>query len=337
MKVLYYHYVRPAPADMPHFRYLHLEDFRAQLDFLGEHHGFVERADFLEVVRAGMDFPRSMSRGVVLTFDDGLRDHVDYVLPELERRGLWAMFFVPTGMYDSGELLAPHRAHHLLGAHGGVDMLAALQERITPDMLVNEHRKEFSENTYTDQDNDSATAEFKRILNYFLEPAARKAALDSLMAEHCDEAALFEALYMKPVEIRLLAEKGMMVGSHSVSHPVFSTLSPEAQEREITESFDFLEEASGGLGLHTFCYPYGHSHTYDADTVRLLGESGCRLAFTAEHRDVTADHITGAPLELPRHDCNAFAHGRASYGPRRPKEDEREDKGEDKMASQGTP
>ncbi len=331
MKVLYYHYVRPAPVDMPHFRYLHLEDFRAQLDFLGDHHGFVERADFLEVVRAGMDFPRSMSRGVVLTFDDGLRDHVDYVLPELERRGLWAMFFVPTGMYESGELLAPHRAHHLLGAHGGVDMLAALQERITPDMLVNEHREEFRKNTYADQDNDSATGEFKRILNYFIAPDARKAALDSLMTNYCDEAALFKALYMKPVEIRLLAEKGMIVGSHSVSHPVFSTLSLEAQEREITESFDFLEDASGGLGLRTFCYPYGHSHTYDADTVRLLERSGCRLAFTAEHRDVTADDMAGTPLELPRYDCNAFAHGRASYGTRRPGEDN----GENHMSSEG--
>ena len=327
MKVLYYHYVRPAPADMPHFRYLHLEDFRAQLDYLGEHHGFVERADFLEAVREGMDFPR----GVVLTFDDGLRDHVDYVLPELERRGLWAMFFIPTGMYESGELLAPHRAHHLLGVHGGADMLAALQGRITPDMLVNEHREEFRERTYGDQDNDSATAEFKRILNYFLGSDARKTVLDSLMVEYCDEAALFEALYIRPVEIRLLVEKGMIVGSHSVSHPVFSTLSAEAQEREIIDSFDFLEEASGGLGLRSFCYPYGHSHTYDADTVRLLGESGCRLAFTAEHRDVMADHMTAAPLELPRHDCNAFAHGRASYGPRRPGKDT----GENQIASEG--
>ncbi len=94
MKILYYHYVRPAPADMPHFRYLHLEDFLAQLDFLGEEHGFVKRADFLEAVREGTDLPR----GVALTFDDGLRDHVDYVLPELERRGLWAMFFIPNGM-----------------------------------------------------------------------------------------------------------------------------------------------------------------------------------------------------------------------------------------------
>jgi peptidoglycan/xylan/chitin deacetylase (PgdA/CDA1 family) len=327
MKVLYYHYVRPAPADMPHFRYLHLEDFRAQLDYLSESHGFVERADFFEAAREGAGLPR----GVMLTFDDGLRDHVDYVLPELERRELWGMFFIPTGGYENGELLAPHRVHHLLGAHGGVNMMAALKGRITPDMLVNEHREEFRSDTYTDQNNDSATSEFKRTLNYFLSHIARKAVLDSLMAEYCDEAALFEALYMRPVEIRLLAEKGMIVGSHSVSHPVFSTLSPKAQEREITDSFDFLEETSGGLGLRTFCYPYGHSHTYDADTVRLLERSGCRLAFTAEHRDVTADDMAGAPLELPRHDCNAFAHGCASYGTRRPGED----KVENHMASEG--
>jgi peptidoglycan/xylan/chitin deacetylase (PgdA/CDA1 family) len=44
----------------------------------------------------------------------------------------------------------------------------------------------------------------------------------------------------------MIAKRGMIVGSHSISHPVFGTLLPKAQERESTDSFAFLEEASEG-------------------------------------------------------------------------------------------
>ena len=34
MKALMYHYVRPWPEDLPYFRYLHIDDFCRQLDWL---------------------------------------------------------------------------------------------------------------------------------------------------------------------------------------------------------------------------------------------------------------------------------------------------------------
>ena len=43
MRIATYHYVRPADPDLPFFRYLHLEDFRAQLDFFRRRYRMVSR------------------------------------------------------------------------------------------------------------------------------------------------------------------------------------------------------------------------------------------------------------------------------------------------------
>ena len=90
-----YHYVRPERADLPYFRYLHAQDFARQLDWLEANMGFVSRDDFERTLATGEPIP-----GAVLTFDDGFSDHFDHVLPELTRRGLWGVFYVPTGVYD---------------------------------------------------------------------------------------------------------------------------------------------------------------------------------------------------------------------------------------------
>ena len=88
-------------------------------------------------------------------------DHYTYVLPELERRGLWGLFYVPTGMYGRRKLLDVHRIHCLLGRFGGQAMIDAVRELIADDMLSHAHVEEFREQTYSRQDNDTATTEFK--------------------------------------------------------------------------------------------------------------------------------------------------------------------------------
>ncbi|MBT5373796.1 MAG: polysaccharide deacetylase family protein [Rhodospirillaceae bacterium] len=317
MKILYYHYVRPAPDGLPHFRYLHLDDFKVQLDMLDKDYGFVKKRDFLEAFEQGGSLPE----GVVLTFDDGFKDHVHYVLPELKRRGIWGFFFISTGLY-AGEkkLLNVHRVHNLLGRHGGVVMLDALRRQLTPEVMAHEHVEEFQRETYTHQDNDQATNDFKRIINYFIAPGNQGEILDRLMMDFGDEVQLFDAFYMSADEIHALQDEGMIVGNHSVTHPVFSNLSVDDQRVEIQDSFAFLDKAVGGLEVKAFGYPFGHKHTYTEETMSLLRETGCRMAFTTGNRDVVRRDIEEAPLELPRYDCNLFPHGRASYGPYRPGE-----------------
>jgi peptidoglycan/xylan/chitin deacetylase (PgdA/CDA1 family) len=305
-----YHYVRPVPEGLDHFRYLHADHFEKQLEWFADRFGFSERDEFLEAVRSGVP-----CRGVVLTFDDGLADHWTWVLPALEKRGLWGIFYVPTGPYRTGRLLDVHQIHLILGRLGGLRAADALTALVKDEMLSHAHVPEFRQETYRWQDNDDATNYFKRTLNYYIAYEYRAAVLEELLREIFPEGApTSREFYMPPGVLRSMRERGMLIGSHSVTHPVFSRLAEAAQDREIRDSFDALEEMTGDR-IATFCYPYGGFHSFTETTERLLEQRGCSWAFNVEPRDIEAADLL-ARWALPRYDCNLFPFGKASCGGR---------------------
>ncbi len=302
-----YHYVRPNDPDLPYFRHLDIDAFRAQLDWFANTDTLLSRDAFLDSVRSCNTPPGG---GVVLTFDDAFKDHFAYVLRELKSRGLWGIFYVPTGMYRTGRLLDVHRVHMLLGKWGPKAIFQSLAPMISDDMLSHKHVEDFRSATYTQQTNDEYTLHVKRTLNYYISYEYRKRVLDELMGEFFpDEKNLADGFYLSESEIKEMQEAGMLIGSHSISHPVMSKLSVSEQKAEISESFDFLEKATGGLVVRTFCYPYGGFHSFTKDTERLLEDNGCMFSCNVEPRDVTADDIKYRPQALPRYDCNMFPHG----------------------------
>ena len=60
-----------------------IEKFKRQLDFFQSKFGFIEKNDYIEAIKSKKNI-----KGVVLTFDDGLKDHIQFVLPELIKRKL---------------------------------------------------------------------------------------------------------------------------------------------------------------------------------------------------------------------------------------------------------
>ncbi len=186
---------------------------------------------------------------MILTFDDGLADHAEHVLPELAGRGLWGLFYVPTGRYTTGRMLDVHRIHVLLGHHGGTEILGALKELVTQDMMKSEDVGTLREITYRWQSNDDATLAVKRVLNYFISYTWRPIVMDKLMAQYFDdkERELAARYYVSLDQIHQMRRAGMVIGSHSKTHPVFSKLEESEQRAEIVNSFAFLEDVTGGL------------------------------------------------------------------------------------------
>ena len=117
-----YHYVRPAEDGLPYFPYLSLADFERQLDDFASDYGFVDRDAFIRWAEGG-----PAPAGVLLTFDDGLRDHVDYVLPALQARGLFGLFYVSSGPAVTGRILDVHKVHLALGRLGSEAAMAWLE------------------------------------------------------------------------------------------------------------------------------------------------------------------------------------------------------------------
>jgi len=306
MKCIMYHYVRPGSEGLDFFRYLHIDHFRRQLDWFEATSRFVSRGEFFEAASKGREID-----GVVLTFDDGFEDHYRWVLPELKARGLWGLFFVSTAPYHTGKLLDVHRIHLLLGREGGVAMMEALHPYARDDMFSREHLDEFRR-TYSRQNDDAATLAFKRAMNYYISYQWRGQILDALMAEvFGDEHPSAGNFYMQPEQLRALDHAGMVIGSHSATHPVFSRLGLVEQEAEIRDSFSFLRNLLA-RPVNTFAYPHG---LLTPAAERLLDRHGCILSFNVEPRDLAAADFSQRPQALPRYDCNQFPFGRASMGP----------------------
>lgn len=309
MKALMYHYVRPSPDGLPYFRYLHIDDFRLQLDWLQERFRF---PSWQEIVTAS--WSGETLDGAVLTFDDGFRDHCEHVLPELTRRGLWGFFFVPTAPLDGGTTLDVHRVHLILGKIGGDKALAALARIVDDSMLVEGDLAAFRDRTYLQQKNDDATASFKKLLNYYISYEHRPSVISELYsAVYGASPPSPESIYMTPDEVRYMAERGMVVGSHGRSHLVFSRLAHEEQADEIRTSLGFLRRVTGGP-VETFCYPYGGPNTFNDETEQILEENNVRLAFCVRPEDIEGRHLLEQPRSLPRYNCNQFPHGQAWLG-----------------------
>ncbi len=116
-----YHYVRPPVNSLPYFKFLHIDDFRKQLIWLKNNFSFPSVDQFLDTCHS-----RKRWTGVLLTFDDGLSEHHDYVLPILKELGLWGIFYVATGPMNTRIMLDVHRVHLLLGRLGGANALKLL-------------------------------------------------------------------------------------------------------------------------------------------------------------------------------------------------------------------
>lgn len=314
MKAVMYHYVREGQEDLPYFRYLHRDDFRRQLDMFQAQYVFPTIEEFRQSVISGVP----IENGMVLTFDDGLKDHLD-VTQELVSRGLWGIFYVPTGCYHTGQLLNVHRIHMLLGRFGGVPILSALQDMVKDGMIPQGDVIRFHDVTYGRQENDAATTQVKKILNYSMDDKIKNAILDQLMMRFFkDEAAIMRDYYLTDAEIKSMHEAGMVIGAHSVNHPVFSKLPYAEQKREISECFGYLENIVGDFRMKTFCYPYGGDHVFTAETMEILNAENVLFSFNVEQRDIEARDLQERQQALPRFDCNQFPHGQASMGMIRP-------------------
>ncbi len=248
--------------------------------------------------------------GVVLTFDDGFKDHYRYVFPELLRRGLWGIFYIPTSPFVTGTLIDVHRVHLLIGAHGGDAIADAIDEIIDNDMLSHALIEEFQVETYRRQNNGATTNYVKRVLNYFIDYKYRRLVIDRLMSTfYPDERGMAQDFYMTKTEISYMAQHGMLLGSHTVNHPVMSKLMVEDQEKEIASSFEMIESITGVNSPRTFCYPYGGFHSFTAQTERLLERYSCLFSFNVEPRDIEKNDLENRRQALPRFDCNVFPFG----------------------------
>ena len=302
LDIVMYHYVRPiAGSAWPEVKGRELAEFEGQLAWLRANRRIVGMDEVVAALTAG----ESLGPGAaLLTFDDGLRDHYEHVLPLLVDAGVSAAFYPSSGPLSDGEVLDVHRVQFILAAGADPTVLA---ERI--DTHLRDHGASESDiaalraRFATPSRWDPAERVYvKRMLQRGLPTPQRRALTAELFAEHVsrDEAAFVSELYCSRDELRALREAGMHLGSHTRTHRWMSDLDADEQRAELEHALTLLDE----LGVPTsqgwtLAYPYGD---HDDTTVEVAASLGCVAAVTIEVRsaELAGEHA----LRLPRLNTN---------------------------------
>ena len=305
LTIVMYHYIRPIiGSEFPGIKGLEIEGFKRQLDFLENNYSIVSSEQVIDMIIKNKELP---PKACWLTFDDGFKDHYQYVLPELINRNLSGAFFPPRAPIKESKLLDVHSIHHILSCTDDINKLVTdlndlcLQFGITNEQILAYYKEYGVANRFDNAD----TIFIKRMLQHVL-PIQIRNEITSILFEKIvgvPEAEFSSRLYMNIEEVRKLVSSGMYVGSHGSMHYWLDRISSQKQKVDISSSVEFLEEVGAPTSNWIMCYPYG---AYNNTTLSLLKDLGASIGITTEARK--ANLGIDNPLTLPRLDTNDFPH-----------------------------
>ena len=307
IKAIMYHYVQKPDRHYPGLKFLHEKSFIRQLDFLEKKFGFIKRQDWLDSLDSKSQ--NKNLRGVILTFDDGLACHYDTVYQILRKKNLWGIFYIPCKPYLNNEVLDVHKIHILISKFEIEKLLKFAEDIIDESMILTSKIEEFKSNTYQKQNNQKSITDFKRLLNYFIKEKHKSNIINEI-AISLGMKNFSKQYYLNIKSIQEMHKNNMIIGSHSVNHPLMSKLNFNEQKKEIDSSIDFLKTIIN-YDHKTYCHPYGGRISYNEDTFKVLNEKGVRYAFSVENRDITYKDLHLNFYALPRYDCTEFPFGTA--------------------------
>ena len=293
--IVNYHYCHPRSSFLAGTNAITPEELDAQLRVL--------RQNFVcttigELTNPQARLPEAVA---VVTFDDGLKDVVEYALPLLQRWGVPATVFCSTAPLMDGRMLNVHRGHLLQARMGAARFREEFERALAAHGLVAFDSAERLGLRNLHVYDDEPTRRFKTLLNFEVPYPL----LDEILARLCEEfvgrdADIVPKVYMSGDDIRRCQDAGLEIGGHGHQHRVHSRLSDAEQRTEIQTAADYLTQEFG-LRRMSWSYPWGFAGTWNETTKQLLAESGFSSATTMIRAIVKPSDLR-ARWELPRFD-----------------------------------
>jgi len=235
--------------------------FDAQVRFLASQFDVVTPNDLPDILG------RRKGRFVLITFDDGYLDNYEVAFPILRRHGVPATFFVTTGFVDTQPLSWWDEIAWMVrtSRKSGIEAVAWLPAPVPFDEPDRERAVHALLNAYTAMPGDSTGA--------YLDALAAATGSGRWRAEQGS------ADWMTWDMLREMRAAGMVVGGHTVNHPVLAQLSADQQWEEISGCRRRIGEELGEQ-MRYFSYPVGGRESFNRDTRTCLRRAGVQYAFS---------------------------------------------------------
>lgn len=226
-----YHCV--SDENLPHLQniiqYKNIKQFEQDLDYFLKYFQFVNWQEFKDFIKGNFK-PRK--KIALLTFDDGLREFYDVVLPVLERKGIYAVNFINPEFVDNKNLMFRCKASLLIET---VKKKSNLNPQIFSIIKTKENTiSEILKISYLQQNLLDQLAEILEIdFNSFLNQ---------------------QKPYMTLHQLKSVTEKGFGISSHSWDHPLYNELTINQQLESCNRTFDYLKQ--NDFLYESFAFPF---------------------------------------------------------------------------------
>jgi peptidoglycan/xylan/chitin deacetylase (PgdA/CDA1 family) len=277
------------------------EVFRKQLRFLKAHYCVIHPEEFREWIEHGKPLPE---RAVLITCDDGLLNTLTDMLPILQGEDVSCLFFVTAASCgDAPGMLWYEELYQMMRAESiSDDDLQLPREEVAAEDSAGRNAPENFQARWwsvvrraSRLDTGSRADWMQRLrsqgqarnsVNY---PAAGKSPVGKTFSEK-------RWRLLNVSELRRLADAGMSIGAHTISHPILSLCNEAEARREIQEGKTLLARILG-REVWAFAYPFGNPATMGEREVSLARDAGFACGFlNVEHWDGLRSDF----LALPR-------------------------------------
>ena len=222
MKVYMFHYV------MKRFNYFHFEYnmFEDCIRKLKREYKIIG-LDEIRYINKNLD------KYVILTFDDGTKDHYEFVYPILKKYNVKGVFFVSSNIFEN-KILDIHLIHQLIAKIGINKIYNDVQE------LVKKERISINATDFISETNDDYKMKYvKQLLQFILPNEIKELFLNELVYKYNISKKMSD-YYLTKNEVMEMKNYGMDFGLHTKNHKRLELLSKKEQKDEILQNLNIL-------------------------------------------------------------------------------------------------
>ncbi len=305
-KIVVYHYVRDLKkSTYSEIKGLELDKFAKQLEYFRDNFSFITSEELLNALYNNRPIPQD---AILLTFDDGFKDHYVNVFPILKKLNVQGLFFPPAKAIERREVLDVHKIHFILASCKDkqiiIDEIFKILSQYSQECNIDAIRSSFTNLNQTGRFDSKEVVFIKRVLQRELPAFIRSRIAKELFYKFVtnDEETFSRELYLSFEEIKEMKENGMYFGSHGYSHEWLGYLPVNQLELELEKSLNFQSKIGNSSEDNLImCYPYG---SYNNIVIEKLKKRGFKAGFTTEVGDAVLTKENA--FLLKRFDTNDF-------------------------------
>ena len=253
-----------------------ISSFSWQMEVLNKYFVPLSLPEALRLLQAGT-LP---TNAVCVTFDDGYKNNLEVALPILKQFAIPATVFVATA-FSQGQNMWNDRVLQLFADKSITTLDLSIADLGVCELGDWPERKQL------------ANTLLKKLKYLPIEERLEKIA----RLYRANGGVEAPSLMMTPDEVKQLSDAGVLIGAHTVNHPILKILPVAQQKQEIQQSKSLLEQWTG-KPVTSFAYPNGQVGVdLDEQTVEIVKEQGFDCAVVTDWG--TSTHAT-SPLMLKR-------------------------------------